>query len=443
MNKAAEGHLTKKEAFFAMQSLLLFIIGATSRLDFALVGRTTIGEMIAFAAIPILWISQPDLRRNSHFVKVFSILAMIVVAVWIADFINKMPLWFSMRSAARPIFMGLWVLFFIPIIRKNINIIKYFIYGAVIAGAMNYFRPSVFETEAAADVQTYAGIVFRLSPLIGALTLAGVFYIYPRSRVLAALIVLSNGVVGIAMGGARSSFINYFAIACLLLLIAWFRSGMKRKRMEITPRKIALIGCVGMVALTMVYGAYIYAAPQGYLGEEQRAKFETQRNTALGVNPLGFILGGRTQVYGALLGIMDRPILGFGSWNREATYPYVIEAIASVGTDPKVLEHMMNSGGIMGAGHSILFQTWVENGIIPAIGYMMLYGILCRVLLFNIRYEGRITPLIVMWFVSYSWAYLFSPPSFLFRLHFGLVLAIYIVFMDKKQAMGRPVLLDK
>ena len=126
MNKAAEGHLTKKEAFFAMQSLLLFIIGATSRLDFALVGRTTIGEMIAFAAIPILWISQPDLRRNSHFVKVFSILAMIVVAVWIADFINKMPLWFSMRSAARPIFMGLWVLFFIPIIRKNINIIKYF-----------------------------------------------------------------------------------------------------------------------------------------------------------------------------------------------------------------------------------------------------------------------------------------------------------------------------
>jgi hypothetical protein len=441
MNNAIEGHLTKKEAFFAMQSLLLFIIGATSRIDFALVGRTTVGEMLAFAAIPILWISQPDLRRNSHFVKVFSILAMITVAVWIADFINKMPLWFSMRSAARPIFMGLWVLFFIPIIRKNLNVIKYFIYGSVIAGAMNYFRPSGFETEAAADVTTYAGIVFRLSPLIGALTLAGVFYIYPRSRVLAALIVLANGVVGIAMGGARSSFINYFAIACLLLLIAWFRSKQKGKRIEITPQKIALLGCVGMMALTMVYGAYIYAAPQGYLGEEQRAKFEAQRNTALGVNPLGFILGGRTQVYGAVLGIIDRPILGFGSWNREATYPYVIEAIASVGTDPKVLEHLMNSGGIMGAGHSILFQTWVENGIIPAIGYLMLYGILCRVLLFNIRYEGRITPLIVMWWASYSWAFLFSPPSFLFRLHFGLVLAIYIVFMDKKGALGRPVLL--
>lgn len=440
-NYMQEGRIKKKELISGAQSVLLFLIGATSRMDFALVGRTTVGEMVAFAAIPILWISHSDLRRNSHFVKVFSILAMITVGVWIADFINKMPLWFSMRSAARPIFVGLWVLFFIPIIRKNINVIKYFIYGAVIAAAINYFRPSSFETEAAADVQTYAGVVFRLSPLIEALTLASVFYIYPRSRVVAALIVLSSGVVGIAMGGARSSFINYFTITFLILLVAWLRSQQKRRRMEITPQKIALLGCVGMMALTMVYLAYIYAAPQGYLGEEQRAKFETQRNTVLGVNPLGFILGGRTQVYGAVLGIMDRPLLGFGSWNREATFPYVIEAIASVGTDPTLIEHMANSGGIMGAGHSILFQTWVENGIIPAIGYLMLYGILCRVLLFNIRYEGRITPLIVMWWVSYSWAFLFSPPSFLFRLHFGLVLAIYIVFMDKKGALGRPVLL--
>jgi hypothetical protein len=441
MNNIQADH-NKKESLFNFQSWLLFFIAATSRLDFALVGRTTVGEMVAFAAIPVLWISQSDLRRNAHFVKVFSILVMITVGVWVADFINEMPFWWSMRAAARPIFMGLWVLFFIPIIRKNLNIIKYFIYGAVIAAAINYFRPSSFETEAAASVQTYAGVVFRVSPLVGALSFAGAYFIYPKNRIYAALILLAGAGVNIALGGGRSGFIIQFCVCGLIVLMSWFKSGQSRRRITITPQKIALIGSVALVAVTIVYGAYVYAAPRGYLGEGQYAKFEDQRNTTLGLNPIGFILSGRTQVYGAVLGIIDRPLLGFGSWNKPATYPYVIEAIASVGTDPELLERMAASGGIMGAGHSILFQTWVENGIIPALGYLMLYWILCRVLLFNIRYEGRFFPVIATWFVLYSWAYLFSPPSYLFRLQFGLILAIYIVFMDKKQPLGRPVLLS-
>ena len=44
-----EGRIKKKELISGAQSVLLFLIGATSRMDFALVGRTTVGEMVAFA----------------------------------------------------------------------------------------------------------------------------------------------------------------------------------------------------------------------------------------------------------------------------------------------------------------------------------------------------------------------------------------------------------
>ena len=437
LNNEGQVPLTKKEAFFAVYSLLLFLVGATCRLDFALVGRTTVGEMIAFSSVPILLLMQGRVPRNAHLTKVFAVLVMIMVATYLADLLNKIPTWWSLRAVARPVFMAGWVLFFVLVIRKNLNAVKYFIYGAVLAGVINFFRPSSFEVEGADNILNYTGVVFRISPLIYSVTFASVLFVYPRSRILSAFIVLFAGLTNVAFGGARSGFIAYFTIFCIILLVAFFRSQQRRRRVVITAQKPLGLACVAGLALTLVYAAYIFAAPRGYLGHEQFVKFETQRNTAFGITPWGFILGGRTQVYAAILGVVDRPILGFGSWNHAATYPYVVEAVASVGTDPKVLDLLL-AGNVkmIGAGHSILFQTWVENGVVPALGYLLLYWFSCRVFLFAIRYETRLTPILIMWWVFYSWAFLFSPPGLMFRMHYGLILAIYIVYMDRQRPLG-------
>ena len=166
-----------------------------------------------------------------------------------------------------------------------------------------------------------------------------------------------------------------------------------------------------------------------------------QSETIFGASPLGLILAGRPQFYGAVLGVMDRPIFGFGSWRHELTSPYVFEAISTVGTDPELIDRITRSGGAAGAGHSVVMQAWVENGFIPAFALFASMVIVLKVGLFSIRYENRMTPYFIYTIISFSWAFLFSPPGMGLRFFIGLFMAFYVVFMDRRRPLARMAVL--
>jgi hypothetical protein len=138
---------------------------------------------------------------------------------------------------------------------------------------------------------------------------------------------------------------------------------------------------------------------------------------------------------------LDRPLVGFGSWRHDLTSIYVFEAIESVGTDPTLIDLMTRTGNIPGAGHSVLMQAWVENGVLPAIAYLAIMWIVLKVFLFNIRYDNRITPYFVHTVFGFSWGFLFSPPGLGLRFTVGLAMAFYVVFMDRKKALARMAVL--
>jgi len=421
-------------------SLLMFVIGATSSIDYTLVGRVTVAETIAFAFVPYFWLSGGGVRINANFWRAVALLALMFSGIIIGDFINKTPFLFSARALARPVFMLGFLLFFIAVLKRDPLSLVYMVYGRVLTGIVNYYRPSQFEAEATQDVANYAGVVFRLEPLIAAVALAIAVFIYPRSRILATLSFFGCGALVVAAGGSRSGIIILVSAAAILLAIRFFKSQGSR-RIRLPKVRIFGLAAVLTVALTAVYLSYIWAAPRGMLGEEQQQKALEQQKTVFGISPIGFILAGRPQVYGAVLGIMDRPIFGFGSWRHDLTYIYVIDAIASVGTDPSVMDQLSRTGTVGGAGHSVLFQGWIENGFLPAISYIVIFGIMMKVLLFNIRYENRLTPYFVISMIGFSWSFLFSPPELVLRFTVGLFLAFYVVFMDKKRPLARMSLI--
>jgi hypothetical protein len=421
-------------------SLLMFVIGATSTIDFSLVGRVTIAEMIAFAFVPYFWLTNHRNYVNANFQKSIVLLGGLFLGTIIADFINQNYFLFSARAFSRPVFMLGFLLFFIPVLVRDPLSLVYMVYGRVFAGIINYFRPSQFEAASAADASSYAGVVFRVEPLIAAIAIAIAVFIYTRSRILAMLCFMLGGATVIMFGGARSGILIWACSAAMIFVIKWLKSGNSR-RIIITPSRIVGIGVVGLIALSSIYFFYIWGAPRGYLGETQEKKMVEQQNTVFGVSPLGFILAGRPQVYGAVLGILDRPILGFGSWRSDLTSAYVIEAIASVGTDPEVMDRLNSGGSAGGAGHSVLFQAWVENGLLPAIAYLGIFIITIRVFIFNIKYENRLTPYFIVTIVGFTWNFFFSPPGLGLRFSVGLFLAFYVVFMDRQRSLARMALL--
>lgn len=421
-------------------SVLMFVIGATTTIDYSLVGRVTVAETIAFLMIPYFWMTSHRSYINANFKKSITLLALMFLGTAVADFINQNYFLFSARALARPVFMVGYLLFFIPVLSRDPLSLVYMVYGKIIAGIVNYFRPSEFQTEGAADAANYAGVVFRVQPLIGALVIAFAVFIYPRSRILAALSFLAGGAAAVAVGGARSSILIWVLAAGVLITIKFFKSA-RSKRIILTKTRLAGLVTVALLGLTSVYAFYLWAAPRGVLGEVQERKILQQQNTVFGASPLGFVLAGRPQVYGAILGVMDRPILGFGSWRHDLTSPYVVEAIGSVGTDPKVMDQLASVGGTGGAGHSILFATWVQNGLMPAVSVVLMFVIMLKVGLFNIRYENRLTPFFLYSIIAFCWAFFFSPPGIGFRFDIGLFLAFYVVFMDRKGSLAQMAVL--
>lgn len=435
-----------KHGFWEKNSIwlnaLLFIIGATSTIDIALVGRVTLAEIICFLLVPFLWLSSPQYKWNRNLKYSFLLLATLFFGVIVSDFVNQNYFWFSARAFARPLFMLGYMLFFISVLVRSPLALIYLIYGQVVAAIIKYYVGSEFEDVGAQILESYAGVVFRVVPLLTSIFIALTVFVYPRSRLLAATVLFAGGISMIVVGSARSTVLIWFISCGVILAILALKNSTSRRISLTKPKLMGIYLFLGAMCMS-IYIGYVYSAPKGYLGENQRIKFEEQQNTIFGASPLGMILGGRPQVYGAILGISERPIFGFGSWRHDLTSPYVVEAISNVGTDPRLIDRINRYGIVDGAGHSVLFQTWVENGIVPAIVLLLILAVSIKVIIFFVRFENRLTPFIVFTIISFLWSFFFSPPGISLRFNIGLFLAMYVVFMDKQKSLARVEVLPR
>jgi hypothetical protein len=408
----------------------LFLIGVFYLFDFALIGRVTVSEVLVAISLPFLFLQFSSYYFKRASLQIILLLLGIALVTAIVDIYHQNFWEFSARAVARPFFVLIFFLFFYGLALCDFERIKYIVYGFLLAGVINIFRPSQFEAEAAGDFTTYQGIVFRLSPIIGFSALALSVLLKKKFPILIPLIFFSGGVTVLLIGGARSSALVFFLTSLILFLSFIYHFG-QRGRIFLSPKRIIGLSVLVLMGLSSLYFLYLWAAPEGILGEEARSKYEMQSENAFGNSPLGLVLSGRTAVYGAILGIMDRPITGFGSWRHDLTSSYTAEAIYHVSNDPNVLRLVSSGADVGGAGHSVLFQTWVENGIFPAIGYLVIAVIAFRVFLRNLRYDSILTPVLVFFFIGFAWNFLFSPPGVGIRFQMGLFLAYFAVFQSK------------
>ncbi|MFB9901373.1 hypothetical protein [Cerasicoccus arenae] len=419
--------------------ILAFLVGATMGFDVTLIGRVAVAELIIALSIIPLFMWRKWNWFNANFYRAFALICLWVFGVMICDLINGTPFFLFLRSAARPVFVLLYVLFFIGVLSQNPRSILAFAYGNVITGVVKYFRPSSFESEVALDVGSYAGIVFRVTPMVLAISIALAILVYQKSKYLSSLALLLGGVAMVLVGGARSTLLIMVLSSAVMLFLAVLSGSRRRFQMNFARK--SFLCAIAATSLVIIYGFYVYAAPKGMLGDDQQQKFENQRRTVFGVTPLGFFLSGRPQVYAAMLGIVDKPILGFGSWRQDLTSYYLLEAISSLGTDAQVIDRLRSKSLKGGAGHSVLFQTWVENGLIAAMCVIAIGYLSVRVFAYYLSFDNPILAFIIPTMAMFFWDYFFSPPSISVRFTMGFVLASYVVYMDRSSNRNKGLLM--
>ncbi|MGF1483306.1 MAG: hypothetical protein ACFBZ8_02955 [Opitutales bacterium] len=383
-------------------------------------------EIIAFVSLPFLMQSfsmQPYRQRLS---KVFIIMGFWIFGVVASDLINGTGGKDFARGLLKPMFCLGWVFFITIILVKEYRAFIFYGCGLVLAGLQNYLFPLSAWTAYYAEISEYSATAFALSPVFMSGAAAAGTLIYTKSKTLA---VIAFGCAAVALGavGAPRNFAaNMLLCSLVIIYIRFATSGMRRRaRLKPSFQRMAGICVLGVVGMYGIFQLYILLASSGALGAEQWAKLQAQSSTTLGQTPLGLILGGRVQVFAAVLAILDNPLLGYGSWSAATLNSYLYTAAEAVGASASSLSRVA-SAEYAGVGHSVLFQIWAENGILSAIALMAIGAIAIQQILYVMRIDHRLAPLIIFIGISFMWDFIFSPFNTSTRFQIGFFLALYL-----------------
>ncbi len=417
--------------------VLLFVIGATSYIDIPLVARLPLSEIIAFASLPVLMSGFTMNPYRDRLNKVVIIMAVWVAGVALSDVVNTVSLKDFLRGMFKPIFCIFWVYFITIVLSKEMRAFIFYGIGLIFGAIQNFIYPISPWTAHYAEISDYGAVAFTLAPVGIALAAGLGTLIYQKSKLFTVGLLLFAGLALFVLGAPRN-FAAALLAAGFLVGYIWYTTAGTRRRTRLKPNMAKVIS-IGVFFMALGYGifmAYIYAADSGWLGAEQWAKLQMQSTTSLGKSPLGIIMGGRAGVFAAILAIIDNPIIGYGSWSGITLGAYLYEAMVMVGADAASLA-ILASGEVGGAGHSVLFQAWVENGILAAISLMIIGWITIQQIFYLLRIDHRLAPLILTIGLMFLWAFLFSPFSTITRFHIGFFLALYMTDELQRRVLMR------
>ncbi|MGF1448352.1 MAG: hypothetical protein ACFB20_02925 [Opitutales bacterium] len=417
--------------------VLLFVIGATSYIDIPLVARLPLSEIIAFASLPVLLSGFSMNPYRDRLNKVLVILFIWVCGTVLSDIINRSSMLDAARGLFKPLFCLLWIFFITVILTKEMRAFIFYGVGLILGAIQNFVAPVSPWVAHYADASEYGAIAFTLAPLGIAIAAGFGTVLYQKSKLVVVALFLVCG-MGLFVSGAPRNFAATLLVAGFLVGYIWYTTSNTGRRARLKPSMGKVVSIAVFLAV-LGYGlfmAYIFAADRGWLGAEQWAKLQIQSATSLGKTPLGIIMGGRTGVFAAILAILDNPILGYGSWSGVTLGSYLYEAAYIVGADAASLARLA-SGEVGGAGHSVLFQAWVENGILAAVALSAIGWITVQQVFYILRIDHRLAPLILTIAMMFLWAFLFSPFSTITRFHIGFFLAMYMTDELQRRVLMR------
>ena len=410
---------------------LVFCVGALTQFDVTLIARVPLAEVLAFGSTPFLLRGVGFGRISHRLAPVVWVLLIWSVGIVLSDLVNGFIFERFIRAFMKPLFCGCWMLFFIGVLMRDFRAIMLFPIGKILAAIQNYLAPRSF-SEGYMAAGGYEAISYGVLPIVSAIILALAVLLYRKSRLWAVVAFLGSATILLVIGAPRSAAAMAMLNAAIIFYIWWTRSAGRRS-FHLSKSRLFVMGILGSVTLLSIYYAYIFAAGAGWLGELQYAKLQSQQNTIFGTNPIGLILGGRTYVFAAILGIIDQPLLGHGSWTGFLMSDYYFEAVSLVGTDAREIQRLSETGWGGLAGHSLLFQGWLENGILTAISLCIIAYWTASQFLQLIAHDNRITPFVVFTTTGFFWAFLFSPFGVETRIAIGLFLAFHVLHFHRHE----------
>jgi len=367
-------------------ALFAFLIGLGSLFEFNLIGKLNLQEAALGVAAPFLLLSGwQTLSRLLKWI-LFAVSCWLFIQV-LTDLVRGIPFNDMARGGARILVFGAAIATLGVWLKNDRFKIGFLFLGMGLSSALSYF---MYPTQEGFDDPwkwNFAGAVVNT---------------------FLALLVLNHkidrGIVWVLLllaVGVASTLLNFRSHAALLLLIACYI--VVNNWYIRLPIFIKVSSAIGVGLLTL--GIYSWAASSGVIGQAAQQKFEMQSKDDLGI--FSVLARGRTEYKASLQAIKDSPLLGYGSWAQHPEYVYLLWD-ADYGEFTAAQYANQLALGIIPT-HSYITGAWVDGGPLPALFWIMIWGLAFYALISIDTSKGWLPKLAAYLAIGLLWNILFSP----------------------------------
>lgn len=223
-----------------------------------------------------------------------------------------------------------------------------------------------------------------------------------RARLLPEIIVGLIGLVNVYFGFRSFGLICLLTAGYMLLLSRSDNSLQRDERPRTRTSWSQFVTVFGTFIVVGVAAFWMYghAASSGWLGEEAETKYRAQS-----AGDLGMLLGGRKEILASSQAIIDSPIIGHGSWAKDASYVDLATYFyGQLGYEP-----MGVTDSELIPTHSYIFGAWVEAGILGAIFWIWIVYQAMKFLLSADLRQSTYVGWVVFIILLLLWDVMFSP----------------------------------
>lgn len=377
----------------ALPALLLVVIPVT--------GRIYASDLLALAVFPLVafvthWRTVPALRY-----------VLIAGAAWqvgqiLSDLANHSSITDTALGNAR-IFTFLVYLVLLAQLLTSERRIKLFVVASATSGALAVLLSPTRFSEGEPWKFGFGGPASLVAVLAASA-------LYKRGQRLSASLLLGGLALVHFTLNFRSQALVIAGVVTALICAVGAHTGSRK---EATRRALAfvVVFCVCALAGTTLYDR---AASSGALGARTQAKYRFE--AALSDNAL---LSGRVEIRASSRAIRDAPLIGHGSNARGDEYARLVPPVKRVDETGVPTNRIPT--------HSHLFAAWVDAGILGAVFWLFVLGLVVRALVTTVSAPSGLAPLFLFVDLNLLWDVLFSPFGAERRLNTAFMIVVVLL----------------
>jgi len=418
-------------------ALILFLIGLFSLTQVKIGGKIGISEFFMVISSPFLFFKDLSSLKRDGFLTMINLALLWLVGAAFSDWMNGSVFDQSIRGLSVPVVIFSTVVVIHHFLRDDIRDCKWLLLGLACSLVLSTF---VFQRGTAGDmaaegdmagaVQKVVGYKLFWSNQIKTWFSLPVQTMYLQMPFAMSMLCVSIVAVASLLRGGRSAFL--FALMSLVLLV------MGRKNinaMRNVKRHIVLVlgilACIGIGVKSL----YKYAGTHGWLNDYETKKFE--RQTSEGDSVMKLLMAGRGEFFIACFAIVDKPLLGHGSWAVD-TKGYVQDFIFRYGSSEdlrmQMLQDAQEAGGLhIIPTHSHITTAWLWHGLPGAIFWFYILYLVYRVFFKCLNVVPELYGYLVLAIPDFTFDIFFSPFGMRTLECLFFVVLCFLSNMEKKQ----------